>query len=146
MTADQYKSLIAADLDLDGDSPEAVRFRVYIATVWDFYASQQRQGNTVRYLYTKRQVIDKLLAGSYKLVYYQDGDVSEQLGNIFDHLTKMRATVDEELTLALSRRQSATSAAAPITAQFPIEPGQCEPDPNAREYRGDPLRRSLPPR
>lgn len=146
MTTQQYLDIIALDLGLDTGTTEAEKYKANLATLWEFYAAKARMGNSVRLLYVKRHTLDALLGGAYKQVYYQDGDVSEQLGQIFDHLMKMRADVQTELLLLVGQRLAAAPAVGPIERQFPIEPEVGEPDPNERALRGDPLRRPWPPR
>lgn len=143
MTATDYITLIVADLSQD-KKPTMEEFTAYVTTVWSFHADKQRRGNRVRYLYTKRQVLDKLLSGSAEDIYWTDGDVSEQGGQVFAHWQEMRKTVDEELTELLKNRALAGPLVGEIEKQYPIErDSNCQSDPNSRANRGDPLRRNF---
>lgn len=140
MTATDYITLIVADLSQD-KKPTTEEFTAYVTTVWNFHADKQRRGNRVRYLYTKRQAIDRLLSGAFEDVDWTDADVTEKGDQITDHLQAMRKNVEEELATLLASRNASAPAAAPIEKQFPIERDcNTQPDPNSRRLRGDPLR------
>ncbi len=135
LTEAEYKSLIlvavgddaagtlAANIDLLWNSHDTVADLPLVAAL------------------TRRDAIDLILGRVRQQVDFRTSSGSEvNLSDLFDHLLKMRAAVDEQISLAQATLGGG-GALDGLTTTAPIIPATGEIDPNARVYRGDPLRR-----
>jgi len=93
-------------------------------------------------LLTKRDAIDVMLARVRNQVSFKALDgASVSASDMFDHLFKMRELTEAQIEAAQAG-QDGSVAIGELTTTAPI--GRDSPrgiDPNARGYRGDPLRR-----
>lgn len=93
-------------------------------------------------LLTKRDAIDVMLAKVRTNVSFKAlNGASVSASDMFDHLFQMRELVDAQIAQAQSGQDGAI-AIGDLVQTAPIMPDSARgANPNARQYRGDPLRR-----
>jgi hypothetical protein len=110
--------------------------------LWRLYVGKPP---ALAYWYVRRDLLDGLLHGQYAgVIKYTEADVTEDNSAAFHSLQGIRDAANAEiLRLEAIGRASRGGAVGQMTTTAPISadyPGQ-QAEPNAREYRGDPLRR-----
>jgi len=136
LNSSQYQTLIVTEV---GDNT-AGDLAANIGTLWTKHDTIA--DDYLRYLFTKRSAIDFMLGGERYRVDFEALDGAKvKADQIYQHLLQMRELAEG----LIAQGQSALGgggALSPLATTAPItrdRPGQ--PDPNARRYRGDPLRR-----
>jgi hypothetical protein len=150
--AADYEALIIADLALDGSHdllPPALSYSGLVAAVpivWAIYADKALiagGGGRLQYLYTERQIVDRILAAWAETKDYEEGVSKYSDNQVSAHWRGLRATIQAEIEV-IERRAAANLAPAvgTITATSPFAtPAPGLPDPNDRIYRGDAIKR-----
>lgn len=157
LTATQWQNLITSELSpkkltkiLSDEGVAEAEFEDNLPLWWEANSDRAVWGIRLRYLYTKRQAIAWLTGQTWDHIDYGDADVNERLSQYIEHLQTMAQDVDAQIMRIEARRRSTGGSAgmiekkAPLEVTDPRETISC-PDPNARIYRGDPLRRRVPP-
>jgi hypothetical protein len=136
MTEAEYIALAIASIG--GDTEDGL-LATNLPIFWSLHASSS---DTLRAVEIKIDGIRMLLGQTWRKVSFKALDgASVSLSDMFDHLVKLLALYQDELTLA-QMGASGSVAIGELTTQAPI--GRDTPrgiDPNSRSVRGDPLRR-----
>ena len=136
MTEAEYIALAIASIG--GDTEDGL-LAANLPTFWALHASST---DAARGVEITIDGIRLLLGQAWRKVSFKALDgASVQLSDMFDHLVKLLELYQDELTNA---QQGASGAAAigQLTTVAPIGADSARgTNPNARSYRGDPLRR-----
>jgi hypothetical protein len=132
LTAEQYQELVILQVGDDAAGTLAAN----IALLWA--RNDDRSDNVVRFLYTKRDAIDVMLAGVRKQVTFKALDgASVNLSDLMRNLQQMRddvqGLIDEQALIA-----NGAGAIGALTTTAPIPPPPFWPDANDPRYKGDP--------
>ncbi len=136
LTEEQYIALIIAAI---GGDTEGGLLAAQLPTYWEEIRSNIDDLNA-RALFVKMDAIDLLLGQVARSVTFRTSSGSSvNLSDLFDHFRQLRADLLTQITSALP---GAGGAVGELTTTAPIMRDNAgQPDPNARVYRGDPLRR-----
>jgi len=136
VTEAEYIALAIASIG--GDTEDGL-LAANLPIFWDLHTSSS---DAARGVEIKIDAIRMLLGQAWRKVSFKALDgASVQLSDMFDHLVKLLELYQDELTNAQHGASGAT-AIGQLTTVAPI--GADSPrgtNPNARSYRGDPLRR-----
>ncbi len=126
---------------------DADAVQILAPLLFDMYQEKARQASKLRYWYVTRHLVDHLRKTKYTdSVSTTQGPVQYRLRERIESLENMRADAQSEIDkLEKQARASRPGASGQMTAAAPREV-TCGPDPNAPQYRGDPLTRSYSPR
>jgi len=130
----QLKALVLSDLGKTGD----VTYTALVETWWELHAAKAARSSYLRFLYTKRQAIERMMADVSGQFDWHEADVSESHSQKMKNLTEMRQAVDAEIGQV--QKAGAIPRVSQITTTAPVTV-TTEPDPNSRRYRGDPILR-----
>lgn len=137
MTEEQYISLIIASIG--GDTEDGL-LATNLPLLWDVHPSAPSDG--ARAALVKIDAIDLLLGQAWRKVSFKALDgASVNLSDMFDHLATLRSLF---VAQASDVQGGAAGAAAigQLTTTAPIAADSARgTNPNARQYKGDPLRR-----
>ena len=136
MTEAEYIALAIASIG--GDTEDGL-LATNLPIFWDLHASSS---DTVRGVEIKIDGIRLLLGQTWRKVSFKALDgASVQLSDMFEHLVKLLALYQDELALAATGASGA-AAIGQLTTVAPIGADSARGvNPNARQYKGDPLRR-----
>lgn len=133
-------------LDLGFNPDKDPELRVAMEMSWKFAEQYDFIFPGLRFLYTKKYVIDFLLAGHWDAHDIREGNAAESNQQIFKNLAALRELVDQDIDRLEAMVQGArTALIAPITQVAPVmvpdtRPIPVVPDPNDPLYTGDPIR------
>lgn len=135
LTPDQYKALIILQV---GDNAAGL-LAAQIDLLWESHDTIADDG--LRALYTKIGAIDLMLGEARKYASFKALDGSSvSASDLFKHLMEMREAVEAQIAQAAAGLGGG-GALGELTTTAPIMPDDGrQSDPNARRYRGDPLR------
>lgn len=136
MTEEQYIALVIASIG--GDTEDGL-LAANLPLYWDLHSASSDARKAVE---VKIDGIRLLLGQAWRKVSFKALDgASVQLSDMFDHLLKLLELTQDELS-QLQDGADGSAAIGQLTTVAPI--GADSPrglNPNARQYRGDPLRR-----
>lgn len=140
VTADEYQGLIATAFGLSDDD----EFLDYVEKQWRVAAEAYPAATSrlyMRYLYTRREVLNGLLAGGWQSYDWKDSDVSEDEGGVFAALLKLKDGFDADIAAFLAQGRSGAVLGGQLTTTTAIPPVCGLPNPSDPAYKGDPQRR-----
>jgi hypothetical protein len=136
LTEAELKSLIVLQVGDDAAGTLAAS----IDLLWSSHADTSAIGLVA--LLTKRDAIDVMLAKVRNQVSFKAlNGASVSASDMFDHLWKMRELIDAQIEAAQSGADGAFAIGELITVAPLGADSARGANPNARQYRGDPLRR-----
>lgn len=136
MTEEEYITLIITSIGGDTeDGLLATNLPLFWATHADLATDAARAAAV------KVDAIELLLGNTWRKVSFKALDgASVNLSDMFDHLVKLLDLA--QAAVGISSGAAGGVAVGTLTKTAPIMPDRAgQPDPNARRYRGDPLRR-----
>ena len=141
MTEQEWLGLIIAQLG--GDTTDTL-LATWLPIYWGAHSGAP--SDAARAAMVKVDGINLLLGNAWRGVDFRalDGSVVN-LSDMFDHLTRLRDLAQADAAALIGSGTSETGGAVSIgslTTTAPIMGDTGGIDPNARRYRGDPLRRS----
>lgn len=138
----QLKTQIIKRLRKQGD----LDFADSVETWWRLHLPKQRPGGLERvYLYVLLDAIEDVEGATYTEMDVKEGIVEERRADIFEHLAEMRTqTLDRIKFIEGQSGARATPGIVEFQNKSPLTGDPGTRDPNAREYRGDPVRRRFP--
>lgn len=136
MTEEQYIALVIASI---GGDTESGLLAANLPIFWTLHPSSS---DSVRAIEIKIDGIRMLLGQTWRKVSFKALDgASVNLSDMFDHLAKLLTLSQAELA-QMQSGAAGTAAIGQLTTNAPIMPDSPRGvNPNARSYRGDPLRR-----
>lgn len=141
MTEEEWISLVIAQLG--GDTADTL-LATWLPVYWDAHSGAP--SDAARAAMVKVDGINLLLGNAWRGVDFKALDGSSvSLSDMFEHLTELLGIAQAQAAAAIGGGTSATGGAVAIgslTTTAPIMADTGGIDPNARRYRGDPLRRS----
>lgn len=142
MTEQEWIELIIAQIG--GDTSDQL-LATWLPVYWDVRAGAP--SDAARAALVKVDGINLLLGNAWRSVDFKALDgATVNLSDMFDHLTQLLDIAKADAAALIGAGSSATGGAVAIgslTTTAPIMPDRSDGrDPNARRYRGDPLRRT----
>lgn len=136
MTEEAYILLIIASIG--GDTEDGL-LATNLPIFWSLHSAS---GDALRAVETRIDGVRLLLGQTWRKVSFKALDgASVNLSDMFDHLVKLLALYQDELA-QLQSGASGSAAIGQLTTVAPIMPDSAGGlNGNARQYRGDPLRR-----
>lgn len=137
LSAADTQTLIARELKKLDDLP----FLRLIAQLWELHSDRSLLSPRLQYLYTKRAAIEALIGENWEAHDVADEGVKESFRQMIQNLEGQAERLTAEIKQVESRTNgSRPPAAGQLTTTAVYTPLSGQPDPNARRYRGDPLK------
>jgi len=137
LSAADTRTLIARELGKLTDLP----FQRLVEQLWELHDDRSLISPRLQYLYTKRAAVEALISQNWELHDAADEGVKESFRQQIQNLEGQAERLSGEIKTVETRTAgSRPPASGQLTTTTVYTNRTGQPDPNARHYRGDPLK------